>query len=161
LILVNLARTWPNVLLGKATPDQATLGDWQGVSDNALSDHADYVLGVYQNQVVTSFDVTGWQRQPNGRVRFEGTPSKRWAHLVGGPNPGPAWTRGQVRPVKYLDTRALAEGAVEPEEHGTGHRALISGFSLAVEGRHATVTVPPGGTVIIMQSASQSQEKDQ
>jgi hypothetical protein len=161
LILVNLVRTWPIALLGKAAPDLITLGDWQGVSDGALSAYADCVLGIYQNQVVTAFDITGWHRQPNGRVTFEGVQSKRWAHLIAGPNPGPAWSRGQVRPVKYLDTRVLTDSAVEPEAHGAGHRAFISGFSITVEGRHATVAVPPGGTVTIVHQASDSQKEEE
>jgi hypothetical protein len=45
-----------------------------------------------------------------------------------------SWIRGQARPVKYLDTRVLTEGTVPVEEFSGGHRAVINGFTLAVDG---------------------------
>jgi hypothetical protein len=58
------------------------------MKEESLQQHGDAVLGVYQNEVVTAFDITGWSRNREGRVVFEGTPSQKWAHLIGTPNPG-------------------------------------------------------------------------
>lgn len=112
IILVNLPQTWPAVEAGTRTAADVTLGEWAQVPDEALSEFGDVVLGVYKHVVVSAFDIDGWTRDPaTGRVTFTGTESERWAHLVGGANPGPNWTQGQARPVKYLDTDEV-EGPV-------------------------------------------------
>ena len=150
MILVNLSRTWPDVMAGKDEAARATLEDWAGIKDEALDAFGDAVLGIYRNQVVTAYDITCWKRLANGRVRFTGMESKKWTYLIGTANPGEPWTRGQARPVKYLDTRALTEGTVPAHAFGDGLRAVINGFTLTVEDNHATVTVPAGGQLTIV-----------
>jgi len=150
VILVNLSKTWPDVMIGKDAADRATLEAWAGVGDGSLDAYGDAVLGIYRNQVVTAYDVTGWERLPDGRVKFTGDESQQWKHLIGTVNPGEPWVRGQARPVKYLDTRVLTEGTVPAEEFIGGRRAVIDGFTLAVDGSRATVTVPAGGQVTIL-----------
>lgn len=110
MIIVNVNTTWPDVQEGKVTPEYATLRAWHGIGDKALERYADAILGIYQGEVVSAYDITGWQRHGTGRtskIEFTGVPSKRWAHLIGTPNPGEAWRRGQQRPVKYKDTTEL------------------------------------------------------
>ena len=157
MILVNLSKTWPDVMIGKDAADRATLEAWAGVGDGSLDAYGDAVLGIYRNQVVTAYDVTGWERLPSGRIRFTGTESKRWKHLIGTTNPGEPWTRGQARPVKYLDTRVLTEGTVPAEDTGSGLRAVINGFALAVDGNRAMVTVPAGGQLTIVNASAGTQ----
>lgn len=108
MFLVNLPRTWPTVVAGTRTAAEVTLGEWAQVPEEALTEFGDAILGVYKHEVVSAFDIDGWTRDPEtGRVTFTGTESERWAHLIGGPNPGPRWTQGQARPVKYLDTAEI------------------------------------------------------
>jgi hypothetical protein len=150
MILFNLSQTWPDVMAGADKADRATLEAWAGISDESANIYADAGLGIYRNQVVTAYDFTGWERLPDGRIKFTGNESQQWKHLIGTANPGEPWVRGQARPVKYLDTRVLTEGTVPAEEFSGGRRAVIDGFTLAVDGSHATVTVPAGGQVTIL-----------
>jgi hypothetical protein len=149
MILVNLSQTWPDVMAGTDSADRATLEAWAGIKDESLDAYGDAMLGIYRNQAVTAYDITGWTRLPDGRVKFTGVESKKWKHLIGSASPGEPWIRGQARPVKYLDTRVLTEGTVPVQEFSGGRRAVINGFTLAVDGDHATVTIPPGGQLTI------------
>jgi hypothetical protein len=151
MILVHLSKTWPLVGKGERSAEDVTLKAWAGISDEALDAHGDGVLGIYRGEVVTAFDVTGWSRRPDGRVVFEGAPSKRWGCLVGTPNPGAAWVQGSARPVKYLDTVLLAGGTVPAEQAPEGHRAVLRNYILTVgDACDATLVVPNGGRVTIL-----------
>lgn len=110
MILVNVPRTWPEVESGLRTAEEVTLGQWSRITDEALETYADVIVGVYKHEVVSVFDIESWTRNPeDDRITFTGTPSDTWAHLIGGPNPGPRWAQGHARPIKYLDT-AEVEG---------------------------------------------------
>ncbi|MEV0773866.1 hypothetical protein [Nocardia salmonicida] len=148
MILVHLSASWPMVQAGKITPEDATLGDWADLNEDKLGEYADAVLGVYQNAVVSAYDITGWSRKEQGRVLFHGCPSERWTSLIGTPNPGKPWVRGMARPIQYLDTRVvLAETAGADPEH---RRAKVGDFTLALgEDGTAMVTAPPGARVIV------------
>jgi hypothetical protein len=54
-----------------------------------------------------------------GKVRFAGTPSTAWAHLVGHPNPGKPW-----------GSRATPTTDKQPESSQPGATATGSPFSL-------------------------------
>lgn len=149
MILVHLSTSWPMVQAGKMTPEAATLGDWADLNDAKLREYADAILGIYQNTVVSAYDITGWVQKEENRVLFEGQRSQRWASLIGTPNPGKQWVRGMARPVQYLDTRlVLAETAAGDPEH---RRATIGDFTLALgkDNNSAVVTAPPGAKVLI------------
>jgi hypothetical protein len=151
VIVVNLRRTWPQVLAGARTPADVTLGAWAHMKEQSLDEHADAILGIYQHEVVAAFDITGWSRTREGRVVFEGNPSRRWAHLIGTPNPGKPWVRGQARPVQYLDTAILASGAVPVEDAASGRRAVVDDFILTVDAEgSATLVVPSGRRVTVI-----------
>ncbi|MBK6857047.1 MAG: hypothetical protein IPG97_11010 [Microthrixaceae bacterium] len=152
MILVNLSKSWAEVVSGAREPADVTLGDWAGITDESIEQCADVILGVHRGEVVSAFDIEAWDRDPeSGRVRFSGAPSETWAHLVGTPNPGPAWVKGAARPVKYLDTRILTEGSVEVEATPDGSRAVVRGFTLAVaDDGTATVIAPPGSRVTVI-----------
>jgi hypothetical protein len=150
MILVNLSRTWPKVASDEDAA-RATLGDWHGISDRAIDENGDAILGIFRDMVVTAYDITGSERRPDSRVRFSGVPSKRWAHLIGAPSPASAWMQGQARPVKYLDMAKVASGTVPVDVTSAGRRAVIGGFALTVDGGlHATLVVPGGGRVTVV-----------
>ena len=157
VILVHLASSWPAVARGEADAADVTLGNWAGLADDKLDSYADAVLGIYKNEVVTAFDITGWNRLTEGtnagRIAFTGAPSLRWRHLIGTPNPGTPGRKGMARPVQYLDTRVLTDGDVEIEavEDGRDRRAVVDGYTLTVHADgHATVAAPIGKHVTVV-----------
>jgi hypothetical protein len=155
MFIVNLSKTWPAVLAGKANAADATLGDWAQVSDTDLEAHADVILGVHKNVVVSAFDIISWSRLGTGRVRFEGVPSEKWEHMIGTPTPGKPWVPGQVRPVQVLPTSFLTTGNVPVEETATTQRAVVGGYILTVtEDCSAILQVPAGSKVTIQALAS-------
>ncbi|MGY1709098.1 hypothetical protein ACI8AC_06260 [Geodermatophilus sp. SYSU D00758] len=155
MIFVHLSKSWPDVISGHRNAADVTLGDWALVSDDAIAAYGDVICGVYQSEVVTAYDVTGFVRGTDGRVRFDGTPSRDWSSLVGEASPV-TWTRGQARPVRYLDTEILRSGTVETEQvdHGV-HRAVVGGYTLTVDTEgNATLVAPAGGAVTVTSRAS-------
>lgn len=165
VILVHLASSWPAVARGVADAADVTLGNWAGIADDKLESHADAVLGIYKNEVVTAFDITGWRRLTDGndagRIAFTGHPSRRWGHLIGTPNPGTPWTKGMARPVQYLDTRILTVGDVdvEPLDDGRDPRAVVDGYTLTVHADgNATVAVPFGKHVTVVSGPRTEQD---
>lgn len=165
MILVHLASSWPAVIRGEADTADVTLGNWAGIADDKLDSYADSVLGIYRNEVVSAFDITGWHRLTEGddagRIAFTGRPSVRWHHLIGTPNPGTPWKKGMARPVQYLETRVLTDGDVEPEpvDASRDRRAVIDGYTLTVhDGNCATLIVPPGHRVTVISGTVPSQD---
>ncbi|MFF7477100.1 hypothetical protein [Streptomyces sp. NPDC008092] len=157
MILVHVSTTWPEVLNGQLTPEQATLGEWFNISDSSLAEYGDAVLGIFENTVVSAFDVTGQPHRDNeGRVTFPGAPSATWSHLIGTPNPGKPWgVRGMARPIQYLDTAVLTGGTVEVEDDGTARRAVVDGFTLVVDNKgSAVLSVPAGHKVTVLTNAA-------
>ncbi len=152
MILVNLSKSWADVVAGTRDAAEVTLGDWASITDDSVARYADAILGIHRNEVVTAFDIESWQRDDEtGRIRFLGRPSEQWARLIGTPNPGPEWVKGAARPVKYLDTRVLLGGDVPVEESTDGGRAVVRGYTLTVnsDGK-ATVLPPLGGSVTVL-----------
>ncbi len=152
MFIVNLSKTWPDVLKGKRTAADVTLKAWAQIKDADLENHADVILGIYKNEVVTAFDIT--EKPTRGedddkRVTFTGQPSQKWAHLIGMPTPGKPWVPGQGRPVQVLPTTILTEGNVPVEDTPAGHRAVVDGYVLAVQGDSATLQVPEEGKVTV------------
>jgi hypothetical protein len=145
MILVHLPQSWPQVLAGMRTAEEVTLGSWAKVSDAAIAEYGDAVLGIHKNTVVSAFDITGHGRGADDRVTFRGHPSPAWGHLVGGPNPGRTWVRGQARPVQYLDTATLESGDAAVEEVPEGRRAVIDGITLTVADDGSAVLLLPTG----------------
>lgn len=158
MILVHLSQTWPLVLDGKLTPADATLGNWFGINDAAIAEYGDGLLGIYDNKVVTAFDITPGSavRDAEGRVTFQGGPSQTWAHLIGTPSPGKPWgVRGMARPIQYLHTVILEGGTVEPEDTGAARRAVIDEVALSVDDHgDAVLSIPAGRKVTILTRAA-------
>lgn len=153
MILVHLKRTWQHVLAGQMSAEDATLKAWSGISDRALDKYADVVVGIYDNSVVSVYDIDGTQRdQTTNRVVFVGRPSKKWSFLLGQPNPGRPWGRqGDTRPVQYIATEEVTRGTVAVENTTRGKRAVVDDYVLTViDDNKAVLVMPPGCTVTIM-----------
>jgi len=149
MFLVNLAKTWPLVLDGKADAADVTRGAWAQIKDADLEDHADAIFGIYKNEVVTAFDIDDRTRDEHNRVTFVVHPSQKWAHLIGTTNPGKPWVQGQARPVQVLPTAVLIEGDVSIENTPVGRRAVVDGYVLTVEEGSATLQMPEKGKVTV------------
>jgi hypothetical protein len=123
MILVSLGYTWPRVIKGLMTTEDALLVAWpvRPSEEEQLVRAADVLLGVFRGEVVAAYDITDWRwetpqeraeaarewRRHFPRVIFEGRPSKRCQHLIGTANPAGSFTRW---PVKYLDTVKVQQG---------------------------------------------------
>lgn len=150
MIFANVQRTWPEVLAGRRSAESSVLGDWASLAEAKLHQYADAVAGVAGATVVAVYDIDGWDRVKDDRVRFHGTPSTRWAHLIGAPSPV-VWTRGQARPVRYVDTAELTSGSASAASEAHRNRVSLRGWTLQL-GAHddAVLHVPPGGRVTIV-----------
>jgi hypothetical protein len=155
MIVVNLRRNWPRILDGELTPEEGTLGAWYHISDRTLNADGDVLLGVFGNEVVNAFDITGWTRDDRGCVTFVAKPSDKWRHLIGGPNPGKRWRKGQARPIQVVRTADIPTATVRTSENAGGEqRAIVGGYTLIVSlTGEATLQVPKGAQVTVrMQS---------
>jgi len=155
MILVHLKQTWPHVLAGRMTEEKATLEAWSGISDESLAKYGDVVAGIYDNTVVSVFDVeveTTHRDMATQRIVFSGSPSAAWAHLKGQINPGRPWGRpGDTRPVQYIDTTVVAGGTVPVEQGADGRRAVIADFVLTVaDDGHAVLVMPAGRALTVL-----------
>lgn len=154
LIIVHLNKTWPHVLTSRMTPEDATLGVWPIAEEN-LKRYGDVLLGVYDNTVVTAYDLTGYTRGDDKKVTFDGKPSTAWSHLIGQPTPAKPWgAQGDAWPVRFIDTAVVADGNVPVEKTPEGRRAVIDGVVLTVgAGQQVIVVVPPGRSIIVKAAA--------
>ncbi|WP_460446335.1 hypothetical protein [Angustibacter aerolatus] len=150
MLFALVQRTWPEVQAGRLTAEESVLGDWAALAEAKLHQYGDAIVGVAAGRVVAAYDITGWERVQDDRVRFQGTPSSRWAHLVGSASPV-VWTRGQARPIRYFDTAALADD--EPRRPSPSHRDRVDlhgwTLQLAQDGT-AVLHMPPGGRVTVV-----------
>ncbi|MGA1838210.1 hypothetical protein VD659_14915 [Herbiconiux sp. 11R-BC] len=159
MIVVNIKSSYPSVLAGVMDLDDATLGDWYQISDEAIRLYGDVILGVYKEKVVSAYDITGHTRDVEAQtVSFDGNDSETFAHLVGQRNPAAPWTRGQGRPIKYVSTDVVLSGEVDIEEVSEmpeGRRAVVKGYVLTVDADNiATVEPPAGGVVTVLAAGS-------
>lgn len=153
MIIVHLNKTWPYVP-GRMTPEDATFGVWPIAEEN-LRRYGDVLLGVYDNAVVTAYDINGYTRGADKKVTFDGRPSAAWAHLIGQPTPAKPWgTQGDAWPVRFIDTAVVAGGNVPVEETTEGRRAVIDDVVLTVGAdQQVIVVVPPGRSIIVRAAA--------
>ena len=152
MIVVNLKKSYREVLSGERDMDDATLGWWAGVTDEAAERYGDVVVGVFKERVVSAFDTSGFERDPDGRVFFDGNESAEFSSLVGKGSPVRPWVRGQARPIQYIETEIVRNGSapVERLEEGRHLRAVVAGYVLTVDSDGlATVEPPQGGVVTV------------
>jgi hypothetical protein len=162
MIVVNLKRLYPDVLAGNVELADVSLGDWYQITDSAIKMYGDVIVGVFEEKVVSAYDVLGHARGDDQRVRFEGTESEEFAGLIGKRSPATPWQRGQGRPIKYVPTDVVRKGDAEvtavPEEP-TALRAVVKGYVLTVDADGlATLEMPNGGAVAVLSSVNSGVE---
>lgn len=152
MIVTNIAQSYPSVLAGTANLQAVTMGSWAAVSEADLQNHADVVVGVHKNTVVSAYDVTSWTHSNDGRVTFAGVTSQEFAYLIGQAAPCKPWVRGAARPIKVIDTDAVRGTVVTPSSDTSGRlQALLGEAIITVELDGAvTVHVPAGTPVTVV-----------
>lgn len=156
MIAVNLKRSYKLVLAGSMDMEEATLGWWQGITDEAIERYGDVIIGVYGDVVVSVYDITGHERSEEGRVGFDGHESESFGYLLNQKSPVKPWVRGQARPVQYIDTDVVRTGEAPVEDLEGGYRrAIVGGYVLTVDAEGlATVEPPVGGVVTVLAAGS-------
>ena len=156
MIVVNLRKTYREVVAGLRDMEDATLGKWAGVTDEAFERYGDAVIGVYNDQVVSAYDVTGYERDGDGRVWFNGEESEEFGSLVGKKSPVKPWVRGQARPIQYIDTEVVRHGDAPVEEGIDYQRAVVGGYVLSIDNDGIATVEPPDGGVVVVTAAGSS-----
>ena len=156
MIVVNLRKSYREVLAGLRDMEDATLGWWAGVTDEAIERYGDVVVGVYNDQVVSVYDVKTHERQEDGRVYFDAEESAEFAPMVGQKSPVKPWVRGQARPIQYVETDIVRHGDAPVEELQDHRRAVVSGYVLTVDAEGIATVEPPEGGVVIATAAGSS-----
>lgn len=150
MIAVNLRKSYREVVAGQKDMEDATLGWWAGVTDEAIERYGDVVIGVYNEQVVSAYDVTAHERDGASRVWFDGDDSDEFAALIGKKSPVKPWVRGQARPIQYIETDVVRHGEAPVEEGVDYQRAVVGGYVLSIDSDGiATVEPPEGGAVVV------------
>lgn len=144
VLVVNVRGSWPAVLRGETTAQEAVLGDWnlRDVDPHRVA----AVLGSYLGRIVAAFAVDDHeiltQEGAPDRVRFAAT--RRLRHLEGMNSPY-KWQRGELNPVVPLP---LADQPFALDEDGAD--VELDGFTLHVtSGGDAVVSAPAGRSVTV------------
>lgn len=156
MIVVNLRKSYREVLRGQMDMEDATLGWWAGVTDEAIKRYGDTVIGVYNDLVVSAYDVTGHKRDGDGRVWFDGEESEEFRSLIGRKSPVKPWVRGQARPIQYTYSDVVRHGEAPVEEGIDYQRAVVGGYILSVDGDGIATVEPPEGGVVVVTAAGWS-----
>jgi hypothetical protein len=156
MIVVNLRKSYREVVAGLRDMEDATLGRWAGVTDEAIERYGDTVIGVYNDQVVSAYVVTAHERDGDGRVWFDGEESEEFGSLVGNKSPVKPWVRGQARPIQYIDTEVVRHGEAPVEEGVDYQRAVVGGYVLSIDSDGIATVEPPEGGVVIVTAAGSS-----
>lgn len=156
MIVVNLRKSYREVVAGQKDMEDATLGWWAGVTDEAIERYGDVVIGLYNEQVVSAYDVTAHERDGAGRVWFDGDDSDEFAALIGKKSPVKPWVRGQARPIQYIDTDVVRHGEAPVEEGVDYQRAVVGGYVLSIDSDGIATVEPPEGGVVVVTAAGAS-----
>lgn len=157
MIVVNLRKSYREVLSGVRDMEDATLGWWADVNDDAIARYGDVVVGVYNDQVVSVYDVTGHERREDGRVFFEAEESVEFASLLHQKSPVKPWVRGQARPIQYIEPDLVRHGDAPVEKLDDGYRrAVVANYVLTVDADGIATIEPPEGGVVIVTAAGRN-----
>jgi hypothetical protein len=151
MLVVNVSRTWP-LVPGDMSAEESVLGDWAALNEAKLHQYGDAIIAVADGTVVAAYDIQGWERLENGRVRFAGRLSGRWAPLIGTPSPV-TWTQGAARPVRYVESTGLTRALADEAPTVADDRITIGGWTLQVgPGGDAIVHMPVGCSLTVIQA---------
>jgi hypothetical protein len=152
MLVANVSRTWPSVPRYMSA-EESVLGDWAALNEAKLHQYGDGILGVADGTVVAAYDIEGWERLENGRVRFAGRFSSRWAPLIGTASPV-TWTKGAARPIRYVSTDELAEALPGESLSSPRDRVTIRGWTLQVgPDGDAIIRMPAGCSLTVVPAA--------
>jgi len=120
MILVHVIRSWTDVQKGQRSADDATLGEWSQLSDKNIEDYGDVLLGIYENMIVSAYEIDGHYRDRDSkRVTFTAHETVATREFIGQPNPGRQWgAQGDARAVQALPTDVLLDPPVDPPVDG-------------------------------------------
>ena len=160
MIIVNTQQSYPPIARRMLTPPSGstkpvtvddsllkeladdTRGEWLNFTDAALRANGDYLLGTCKGKVTVAYRITGYERTEYSKLRFEVEPALELTHVIGAPQPGGPWKRGEARGIRQMGTPALPEGAECFADLGTWGRYVLDAAS-TILGDEA----PPGGPV--------------
>ncbi|WP_019608445.1 hypothetical protein [Nocardiopsis sp. CNS-639] len=167
VVVVNINKTWPEVEQGKRTAAEVTLGDWNPYKSNSKTirafepDEVGLVLGYRRGVIMTAFDIgenaVQWlESYDPHRVRWEGSPSVEWTHLVEKASPV-TWKQGEGVAYKTLTldelTRMTAGTAPTPGEGGGVFPEVtvsLGAVKVSLKGpRTVVVTAPDSMDVVV------------
>lgn len=124
MIVVSLKRSYPNLIddvrdgsekIASWRLEGITRGDWPKMSDALLDGYLDFVVGTYDDMIVTAYPIEKVSPGPNETIKFAGSDAgagfeatlhEQWSSnaslaagewLVGCPMPGGPWKRGEGR----------------------------------------------------------------
>lgn len=118
MMVVNLRQTMPRMLdeVRNGIADDTLLDmvkyhtttAWAGISLSAQEQFGDYVVGVYGAHIVSAYKINSFVKHAEpDRLRFDVESAPEMAFMIGQQVPGGSWKRGEARPVRYVDTRAV------------------------------------------------------
>lgn len=156
MLVVHVNQSWPRVQAGTIDASSAVLGEWP-ITEDKLDQFGDVLAAVYDNVVVDVRDITGYTRDADNKVVFDGKPSAAWAHLIGQPTPATPWgRRGDAWPVRAIDTAVAAGGDTTVQRTEHGRRAVVGSFTLTVDDHDNAVVVAPVGRSVTVHPVSDS-----
>ncbi|NYH55724.1 hypothetical protein HNR06_005313 [Nocardiopsis arvandica] len=170
VVIVNINKTWPEVEQGKRTAADVTLGDWNPYKSSSKTilafnpDEVGLVLGYRKGTIITAFDIeedgVRWlEHFDPHRVRWEGSPSAEWSHLVGKKSPV-TWKQGEGVALKTLTLDELAHMTADPAPAPSGGtdaspEVTVSLGAVTVslkDTQTVVVTAPDGMDVLVRRS---------
>lgn len=119
MLLVNTVHSYPavaNALTAATTHaerhmalhqlEEITRGDWPDLSDKTLAKSADAILGSSDGLITVAYEVRSWKRSKNAagvtKLIFEVASDPKLAWLIGLPQPGGPWRRGEARGTRQV-----------------------------------------------------------
>lgn len=125
MIVVNLNRSYPEFAAGLAESGhtdpnkvlmrdlrplaQATAGDWFRLTDMRIRQYGGPLVGVFAAQVVSVYEIEGWEQQADHTVRFDVKPAVTWSALLGTGQPGGPWKQGEARGTRLVESASYQE----------------------------------------------------
>lgn len=156
MIVVNTNQTYPQAVSGGRVDfdalEQLTCGDWPPMRDSLLDAAADVLIGTYNNVVTVFYNIRGWTRQTNGKLRFHVTSAPNMANWIGQPMPGGPWKKGEARGIRRIATPD--DGPHRMPQHATWKGAIAATarqlLSLdEVPDHEVTVVTRADGTIVV------------
>lgn len=174
VVIVNINRTWPEVEQGIRSEADVTLGDWNPYKSNSKTmrafdpDDVALILGYRKGTFLTAFDIeegtVQWLNDFSPeRVRWSGTPSVEWGHLVGTKSPI-KWKQGEGVALKTMSIEQLRQ-STSAADSGSGGGPATTGpaeepspqdVTINAAGVTLTVTPPHSAEITLPQGMSLS-----